>query len=344
MDTKNEELISSSKDKPHPSELLTEASMKTLIFREYKKEMEERKREYNLNSSYDINFQLAQNMVGSNEFINQVLNIAFFYDTNFVGNKEFMIIPDIKKVANNFMNYPIMVATKKSKDGSDEIIGIATIKYENNTSIDLNPIFPTKNENVLFITGILSKNYDLTSDEVKIPGIGKEMCKAAIRGAYNINKHSKARIVCQIDCRNINSLNAFAKATNELNNLEFGVSAYLVGYYELFNNQKKLIEAPTFIVEFEFDSNQDSVDVTNNDDIHFSYVDCKTSKLYTDLSKIIRMVTKENIKYITAIEDGFAVYHDTKKININRIKMDIGNSAEGNDRTPELNPYVELIK
>ena len=333
METNNEELMSSSKEKPHPSGLLTEAEMKSLVFKEYQKEMEERKKEYYYNSGLEVNFGLAQDMIKDDEFINQVLNIAYFYDTNYTGNKEFMHIPDIKKVASNIMNFPVMLATRKIQDGSNEIIGITTIKYENNPAIVSNPIFPTKNENVLFITGMLTKNYDLTPNDVRILGIGKEMCKAAIRGAYNINKCTKTRIVCEIDCRNSKSINAVLKATEELNSREFGVSAYIVGYYELYNKQNKLIEAPTFIVEFEFDRKQNYN--VNGDIVEFSYVNCKMPRLY---------FTKENIKYITAIEDGFAVYHDTKRININNIKLDVGNSADGNNRVPVLNPFVELIK
>ena len=79
-----------------------------------------------------------------------------------------MHIPDIRNVADNFVNHPTMMATKKTNDGSEEIIGIATMKFENNNSMNSNPVFPTKNENILFITGVLTKNYELSPEEVPV--------------------------------------------------------------------------------------------------------------------------------------------------------------------------------
>ncbi len=340
MDTKKDEEIPGSKEKPHPQMLREEANIRQLVFNEYKKEMEERNREYSSRNNNEICFKLAQDLVSQDEFINQVLNISYFYDMNFTGNKDFMNIPDIKKVATNLMNYPIMVATKKGKDGSEEIIGITTMKFENNRTIDSNPIFPTKNENVLFITGLLTKNYDLCPDEAKVIGIGKELCKASIRGAYNICMKTGSRLVCEVDCRNLNSFKAFSKAVLELNEENMYVEANICGYYEIFSRQNRLVEAPTFIVEFEFykeDSNDDGK-------TKFSYTDCKSSRLYSDLSKCIRENTKENIKFITTVDNGFVVFHDTKKINILQVELEVGNSADGNCRVPVLNPFVELIK
>ena len=341
MDTNNEEIMASSKDKPHPTWLLSEAEMKKLVFKEYQKEMEERKKEYYFNNGYEINFSLAQNAVKQDSFINQVLNVSCFYVTNYTGNKDFMHIPDIRNVADNFVNHPTMMATKKTNDGSEEIIGIATMKFENNNSMNSNPVFPTKNENILFITGVLTKNYELSPEEVRISGVGKELYKAAIRGAYNINKQVKTRVVCEIDCRNVKSVNAVLKAVNELNNLEFGVSSYIVGYYEKFNKKNKLMEAPTLIVEIEFDSTPNYN--IGNDKVEFSYIDCKMSKLNFEISKRIQAVTKENIKYITATEEGYIVYHDIDRINLDNVDFKVGNSADGNCREPVLNPFVELI-
>ena len=340
MNAKNDEEIPGSKEKPHPQMLREEVNLRQLVFNNFKKEMEEKNRKYSLNNNNEISFKLAQDLVNGNEFINQVFNISYFYDTNFTGNKDFMHVPDIKMVAGNLMNYPVLVATRKGKDCSEEIIGIVTIKYENNKTINSNPIFPTKNENVLFITGLLTKNYDLCPDEPKIIGIGKELCKSSIKGAYDICINTHSRLVCQIDCRNTNSVTAFAKAVADLNDEGINVKSNICGYYEIFSRQNRLIEAPTFIVEFEFNNNDESDDNKTK----FSYTECKSSKLYSDLSRCIREITKENIKYITAIDNGFVVYHDTKKINIQNLELEVGSTADGNCRVPVLNPFVELIK
>ena len=50
----------------------------------------------------------------------------------------------------------------------------------------------------------------------KIRGLGRELFKSAIKGAYELNKDKKVRLICEVDCRNTNSLYSVCKAVKEL--------------------------------------------------------------------------------------------------------------------------------
>ena len=169
------------KAKPRSCKLAEKASVKNRVFYYYFKETEEKTEEYNKSHNSFVNFCLAQSKVGSNkgDLINKVLDLSYFYDKNFTGNKDFMHIPSIGQVASNLLHYPIMLATRKQEDGSDEIIGITTIKYENHNDLSENPYYPTVNENVLSITGVLTQNAAMCQDGNRIYGIGKELYKSS---------------------------------------------------------------------------------------------------------------------------------------------------------------------
>ena len=323
------------KGKPSLTMLLKEARLKGKMFKKYYEEMEEKSEKYNKSHKSKINFNLAQNCKKS-DYINQILNIAYFYDNNFTGNKDFMHIPDVATVAMNFVRFPIMLATKEKQDGSSEIVGATTMKYEKNNDLTDNPYFPTKNENVIMITGVLSRNNELVSENDKVYGIGKELYKSAIKGAFELNKKEKIRLVCEIDCRNVNSLNSIKKAVRELNEEGLRVNAFIRGHYEIVNNYKKIVEAPTFIVEFEFNKNK----LETNRTI-FSYIDCRKSRIYTDISKEINSKTKEIMPFFTIENKRIVIYHEIEKISVCDIELEVGTSADGNCRERVYNPVIE---
>ena len=314
--------------------LLEEAILKERVFQQYLSEMEDRTENYNNSHETKINFNIAQSGA-KRDFINQALNISYFYDRNFTGNKDFMHTPNFTQVATNFVRYPIMLATKESGDGSKEIVGATTIKYQRNQDLSDNPYFPTKGENVLMITGVLSQDNSLVEEKDKVYGVGKELYKSSIKGAIALNKHEKMRLVCEIDCRNINSLNSIKKAVKELNDEGIKVDAFLRGYYEIVNQFRRIVEAPTFMIEF--DLNGKKVD---SEKTIFSYIDCRQKRLFPDLDKVIKSNTNEIMQFITLDNDNVVVYHETEVINVNDIELAVGTSAEGNDRIPVYNPVV----
>lgn len=296
-------------------------------FNYYLNEMEEKTESFNLNEN--VNFSLFQTMP-KNKIIDMVFNLAYFYDKNFTGNKDFMHTPNIKQITQNLTHYPIMLAMQKNVYGEDEIIGATTIKIENNASICNNPYFPTKNECVLSITGVLTKQNCVDKYGNKIRGIGKELYKSAIKGAYELNKEKNVRLICEIDCRNINSLKSISKAIKELQAEDLPVQLCISGYYEIYGTDKNLTEAPTFVLEIDLNGDKN----INQTMTKFSYLECESTRLFQDLVQVIQGTTKERRKYINIQNKNFVVFHSIKPINALNIELEIGNTADGNDRIP----------
>ena len=303
-------------------------------FNYYMNEMTEKTEIFKENNVSKAEFKLFQTIPEKNNIIDMIFNLAYFYDTNFIGNKDFMHIPTINQITQNFTRFPMMVATQKNKFGTDEIIGATTIKIENNASIIDNPYFPTKNEIVLSITGVLTKLNATDINGNKIRGIGKELYKSAIKGAYELNKEKKVRLICKIDCRNDKSLIAISKAVKELQEENLPVKLSIAGYYEIFGENKNLVEAPTFILEIDLNGDKNISQTSTK----FSYLQCNYANLFQDLVQVIKNNTKERRKYYNIKGKEFIIYHSIKPIDALKVELEIGNTAEGNDRIPITKP------
>lgn len=310
---------------------------KQKIFKYYIKEMEEKTQKVNSQSSYESNFHLFQTIKNKESVRDTIFNLTYFYDNNFTGNKDFMHIPNISNVLNNILNYPIMLVTKKDEYGKDEILGTTTIKFENNKSFTDNPYFPTKGEDVLSITGVLTKLNAVDKDGNKIRGLGRELFKSAIKGAYEINKDKKVRLICEVDCRNTNSLYSVCKAVKELQEENVNLQMFLAGYYEIKNKEKNLLEAPTFVLEIDLNGDKE----INNNNLNFDYQNCKSTNLFSNLSNVISKNTNENKKFVNIVGDKKITYHSIEPINALNIKLDVGTTADGNDREPVLSLQLE---
>ena len=302
---------------------------KQVIFNHYIEEMEEKSKEYKTTNK-DVDFYLLQSIKNKDKVRDKIFNLVYFYDYNFVGNKDFMHIPNISNVLDNCLKYPIMLANKKCKNGNEEIIGAATIKAENNYSLKQNPYFPTCGEDVLTITGVLTRLYK--NEANRIPGIGKDLFKSAIKSAYFINQEHKIRLITEVDCRNFKSLNAVTKAVKELKAEGINVNIFVAGYYEIKNKENDFIEAPTFILE---------VDLSGEKKLKDSYVElnyerCRKEFLFKDLSNTIKDNTQEVKKYLNRLENKSVIYTKIKPINALNIALTVGSSAEGNNREPSI--------
>lgn len=299
-------------------------------FKYYIKEMEEKQKSFQLKSNLNVKFNLIQTKLGKDKIIDKILNLAYFYDTNYTGNKDFIRIPTVEQMTHNFMYYPIMIATQKNEYEKEEILGATIIKIYNNTSISDNPYFPAKNENVLCISGVLTKFNAVDKFANKIRGIGKELYKSAIKGAYKLNKETKIRLICEVDCRNINSIKSVSNAVKELQQEGISVNINIPGYYEIYNKTKELKEAPTFVLEIDLNEQQN-----NNQAItKFSYLQCDLTNLFPDLVKVIKSNVKENNSYININDKEMVVYHSIEPINALNIEIEVGETAEGNNRAP----------
>ena len=307
---------------------------KQKIFSYYIKEMEERTEKFTLNNpdAKGTKFYLFQTIRSKDEVRDMIFKLAYFYDRNFVGNKDFMHIPNISNILENILRYPILLASKKDENGHEDILGVTTVKMEKNLNLSDNPCFPTVNENVLSITGILAKMNNQDENQVRVRGVGKELFKSAIKAAVEINRIEPVRLIFEVDCRNTNSLNAACRALKDLQNEGLNINMFISGYYEIKNKDKSLVEAPTFILEIDLSGAK----TLSKSELKFTYQDCKKETLFKDLSDVIKSSTNEIKSFIHPKDDKTVMYHQIKPVNALAVNLDVGSSAEGNLRVPEL--------
>lgn len=327
------------KEKAKPRTQVLGSSLKERTFNYYIKEMEEDTRKYNeklinQNDLDNINFSLFQTINNKERMRDMLFGLAYFYDRSFMGNKDFMHIPNISTITDNALHYPMLLATKRDASGNESIVGATTIKMENNSSISDNPFFPTKNENVLSITGVLAKMDATFSDGTLVRGVGRQLFKSSIKGAYEINKNENIRLICEIDCRNRNSLYSISKAVRELNEEGIKIQLSIVGYYEILDKKNKLIEAPTFVLELDLDGDKD----INHQDKVFDFEGCGKAygELNEELLEVIRNNTKEYRRFINTKDNKIIVYHRIKAIDALKVTLNVADTAKGNERTPVL--------
>lgn len=307
---------------------------KQKIFSYYIKEMEERTEKFILNNpdAKGTKFYLFQTIRNKDEVRDMIFNLAYFYDKNFVGNKDFMHIPNISNILDNVLRYPILLASKKDKHGHEDILGATTVKMERNFNLSDNPYFPTVNENVLTITGILAKMNSQDEEEVRVRGVGKELFKSAIKAAVEINKKEPVRLIFEVDCRNKNSLSAGCKAIEDLQKEGLNINMFISGYYEIKNKDKSLTEAPTFILEIDLSGSK----TLSKSKTEFVYENCRQDSLFKDLSNVIKENTNEIKSFIHPKDNKTIKYHQIKPINALAVSLDVGMTAEGNERVPVL--------
>ncbi len=306
---------------------------KQMIFKTYIEEMEEKTGDFIKKNPTlaDTKFYLFQTIQNKDLVRDMIFNLAYFYDVNYIGNKDFIHIPNISNILDNILKYPIMLATQKDEYGYEDILGVTTIKIENNNSISDNPYFPTYGETVLTISGILTKMNAVNKNNSRIRGIGKELIKSSIRAAYNVNKQNKIRLIYEVDCRNIHSFNAVVNAVKELQEDNLNVSINIDGYYEILNSLGDLQEAPTFVLEIEFNSTK-----TEKEKIEFNFLNCKSTELFSELNNVIEENTKELKEYVNKKEDKTIIYHTLEKINALNVSINPGDTAKGNERVPSI--------
>jgi len=180
---------------------------------------------------------------------NSVYKITDFYNHNWLGNIDFMHIPDFRQTLENCQSYPMIIARERD---SERILGISTIKYDENTAEKVDPYFPEPGAKYFSITGILVRK------DNPYRGIGKKIYEIALRGAYQYeNIYPGTKMMCVIDCRNGHSLKALASAAQRVKegqkigeNVELPV--HILGYYELRDKENsQLLEAPTLVAEID---------------------------------------------------------------------------------------------
>lgn len=261
--------------------------------------------------------------------------IADFYNNNWLGNKDFMHIPNFSQVMSNYMKYPIIIARE---EGKDEILAISTIKYDENNPDEIDPYFPDPEAKYFSITGILVKK------GTPHKGMGKKIYEIALRGAHEYNKiYPGTRIMCVIDCRNSQSLRALSTAVETIN--ENGLvgegqelPANIVGYYELVDTETgALEEAPTLVLEVGLDS-QNKGTATKQDKT-LEYSKPESGSLFEALTEELKGKLKKYgiqppIKHEDVGTGTVRYYSLADECSLEKTKIVSNGTEKGNDRTP----------
>lgn len=270
-----------------------------------------------------------------------VFNIADFYNHNWLGNIDFMHIPDFNQTLQNCRTYPIIIAREKD---SNKILGISTIKYDENTETNIDPYFPEENAHYFSITGILTRKNNTHK------GIGKKIYEIAVRGSNKYAKHyPKTRLMCVIDCRNRQSLKALASAIENIkNNNSVGINkeleAYIIGYYELRDKENNnLIEAPTLVMEINLDEKESTTHTATTYEQVIEFNKKDNENLFGSLLLTLKdKFSRYSINPPIIQEDtdcGIVCFYslaDREKCKIQGINIIPNGTEQGNDRIPVL--------
>lgn len=249
-----------------------------------------------------------------------VYKIADFYNYNWLGNADFMHIPSFSQVIYNCNNFPIIIAREKD---TKEIIGISTLKYDENTEELEDPYYPIISEKYFSITGILTRINN------KYKGIGKKIYEIAIKSHYYFNKiYNDTSIMCVIDCRNKNSVNALNTAAEKLNQeVEESIIAKISGYYILLDDQENMLEAPTIVLKVEenpeADKNRKTIEYIKDEE-----------NLFDNLLNTLKNELTNISEPIINTDEGIGKVHYYHVNNYNSLPKIISNGTElGNNRT-----------
>jgi hypothetical protein len=74
----------------------------------------------------------------------------------------------------------------------------------------------------------------------------------------------------------------------------------------------------------------------SKNEIKFSYANCQKETLFRDLSDVIKNTTNEVRSFINPKDDKTVMYHQIKPVNALAVNLDVGSTAEGNERVPVL--------
>ena len=292
-----------------------------------------------LNPSNEVVYEVFQ-LSDLSENRENIYMVADFYNKNWQGNNDFMHIPDFEQTLANTRAYPIIIARKK---GTDEILGISTIKYDENSEESIDPYFPEGDAKYFSITGILTKRNNTYK------GIGKKIYEIALRGAYNYEKHYPGtRIMCVIDCRNRQSLRALSSAVKNIRDDGFlGDDLYLpanvFGYYELRDKEEgKLLEAPTLVMEVGLSPKE-----KNGEEEEFSLRNISFNrKEGQSLFDTLLVTLKDNLyeykinepKVLEDSDAGMVYFYsleDREMCKLEGISIESNGTEKGNDRVPK---------
>ena len=257
-----------------------------------------------------------------------IQKITEFYNVNWQGNVDFMHIPNFEQTLYNCYNYPIIIARNRI---TKEMIGISTIKYDENIN-HLDPYYPFIRENYFSITGILTKRDNSFS------GGGKKIYEIVIRSINDYNRlYPNTSLMCVIDCRNRNSINAVYEASKVISEDGIAATPKIVGFYTVTENNK-MLEALTIVIKINnglINTKRETINYSNKGDLFLSLS-----------SELINYIGEDNIMnpIVNDDEAGLVSYYgissDVYFPNIITNGTELGNDRVINKECNVQGPYV----
>lgn len=257
---------------------------------------------------------------------------------SFHKNKDFIHIPDTNTIENNSFIYPSLIARRKD---NKQLLGIATIKYFENTANWQNPYFPFEHAKHLELSGLIVREDNILCG---FPGVGKTICEIALMGASIYHRyHKDTRMMTVIDARNAPSVNAMRAGLRMIKeNQRFGedkeLSGHIAGYYEVHDFETNhLTEAQTLVIEFDLTPSE----ITEKENITLELWKQENEDITTTIEgKLQNIFHSCGITKNKPLEDPdcgnvvFCAINNTKQSRIENFTVIPHNSALGNDRMP----------
>ena len=284
-----------------------------------------------------------------------IRELAKLYD-EYKGNEDYIHIPDAYQLAYNARHYPIIIAIDKL---TNELEGVTSVKYRDNQKDGVDPYYPKENRKFYSITGIIVRQ----RQDMQKKGLGTSMYEAATLGLHNyVVKYPEEDIdiTVEIDCTNIKSLYAKANANSSINVRDLigedkRIISYVDGIYVVTNQNKEIVEAPTFVInekiidKKEYDKEKDNAlegIIINKAESVLEYTmnENKTKEeLYKDvifeIMKTIKMSNTEELKPSTCKDEDidkdvtYIQFPNTRELSKMTIKPN-GIEKLGADRKP----------
>lgn len=272
-----------------------------------------------------------------------VRQAAQLYD-EYQGNEEYIHIPDIHQMLYNLRCYPVLGAFDMQ---SGELEGVVTIKYHENTSEkETDPYYPKPDAKFFSITGVIVKQRENMLNK----GLGSNLYASSILGLQEYaSQHPEENVELNvvIDCTNLPSLYALTNGNEKIAaggylRANQKLPAVLDGIYTVRDEERHLIEAPTYVIKIPLMPRK--IEEDERECQVFSYNTKRDTPSYQQyeelLDTILEKIKQDETCMVTQMEDegtGTVSYIHTDNLEIHLEDMKLernGTQNIGKKRIP----------
>ena len=239
-------------------------------------------------------------------------------------------------MAHNLQHFPVLGAFNIK---SGELEGVVTIKYHENSSLEVtDPYYPKNDAKFFSITGVIVKQ----RKNMLHKGLGSNLYAASILGIQKYASeypNEKIELNAVIDCTNLPSLYALSKGNQKIYYGNYmgenkKLEATLDGIYTVRDERNHLVEEPTYVINIPLVPKE----IKNNiiEDKVFNYKADKDKENYVQYEELLDIIldkVKQNKKCkVTKMEDAGVgtvdyIHTDELKIQLESMKLE-RNGAE----------------